>query len=293
MTINTLIDNQTQLARLEARRPGLVASAAAATEALTKAPAGYKATIARLQEREASTLLSELDLQITDLKAQTTESQETKLYFANSYAAYCLKLEDLEAEKALAEQQLAEALEEAKKGAWKWQGRKDAAEPAPVLAARRALASNVAASAALEKEYASTKTVIAEIRDEEMKDIEFKAWLSGGPKPEFIRLSQEAERKEMLEGCITLSLRTDRLHRLLPEADAEAEAEAEDPAWWSMTVAQYIDSLLVKEKEKGKEKEKVKEKVLISSRMETTSSWIQRFVQLRKERLAAASSSPS
>ena len=291
MTINTLIDILMQIARLEERRPSLSVAAAAAEDELSKAVAGYKTTIARCKVREAAAALTELDQQLAALQNQTVGSEETMLYFAKSFATYTLKLEALTAARTTADKQLADALEESKKGAWKWQGRKDAGEPAPLLAARKEIAALVTQSEALEKSYSSTKVIIEDHRAEELKDIEFKAWLAGGPKPEFVRLSQEKERDELLKGCVVLKLPTKGMYQItatpiVAEGDTEAERPEgmSDPDWWCMTMEEYIAKHVLPPLEPMKEKEK--EKTVTFKAKPATTSWLVGF-QKRRDQLKA------
>jgi len=276
MTINTLIDTLTQVARLENRRFGLAAAVAVAEADMAKAPAGYKTTIARCKVREATNALEELDQQMKTLHAQTAGCEDATIYFAKSYANYTLKCEKLDAAAVAMDAQLTAALEEAKKGAWKWQGRKDVGEPAAVINVRKEIADVTADREALEKSYAFTKAIIEGYRVEELKDIEFKAWLAGGSKPEFVRLRQEAERMEFLKGCIVLKMSPPET--ILEEEEVEEEeVEAEDPAWWSMSMEEYIGKHVLKKLEPVEEKKVMKEKPVNYKAPST--SWIASFAK--------------
>jgi len=290
MTINTLIDILTQITRLEERRPNTVGAVAAAEAEALKAPAGYKTTIARCKVREAVTALTELDQQLVGLKGQTVGSEETMLYFVKSFATYTLKLEALAAARETADAQLAVALEEGKKGAWKWQGRKDVGEPPLVAAARHSVADVTAKLEALEKSYSSTKVIIEDYRSEELKDIEFKAWLAGGPKPEFVRLSQEKERAELLKGCVVLKLPQKGAYKITATPVAESEEEEEESAerpegmpdhdWWCMTMEDYVTKHVLPPFVPMQEKKVIEKTVTFKAKANST-SWLVGFAKRR------------
>jgi hypothetical protein len=133
-----------------------------------------------------------------------------------------------------AEERVTEAQTKAKTDAWKWQKRKDIVEPPGVVAARAEVAAAKEAIVTLDEKAGDEKRIIAEFRTEENRDFEMKAWIAGGGKPEFVRIRQEAERKEFLKGCIVL---TRSPPSIVPEQEEEVEGAS---PWVALSMEEYL-----------------------------------------------------
>lgn len=232
--ISAIISIFTQIARLLTTRPSLAYANAVAAQDLEKAPVGYKTTIARLKMRDAASALASLEQEVEGLRSQVSAASETMRFFAERYADYLVKREALEAAVVAAEERVTEAQTKAKTDAWKWQKRKDIVEPPGVVAARAEVAAAKEAIVTLDEKAGDEKRIIAEFRTEENRDFEMKAWIAGGGKPEFVRIRQEAERKEFLKGCIVL---TRSPPSIVPEQEEEVEGAS---PWVALSMEEYL-----------------------------------------------------
>lgn len=248
MTIDDLITIQTQIARMELESKGLEKAAADARAELAATPGGYKATISKARVRDTEAALVAHNEKLASVKRELESQNETNAWFAARYASYTLALERLEAAKEAAGQQLTAALEEAKKGAWKFQGRKNPEEPSLVLRARKELVSINDSMLAVDKEYETTAKIIAELRAWDREELEFRQWCAGGPKPASVRRHQEAEMAEMMAGCVSLKLpvRGQPYTFNWPKPVVEKEVEPEPEEWIAMSAEEYLQSLMPK-----------------------------------------------
>ena len=188
-----------------------------------------------------------------------------------------MEREVLAAEMAVLEKQLAESLEEAKKGAWKRRG-VEVKETVPVATLRAKIADVAAKGAALVVSAATAQGIIDEYRQWEIQDTEMAAWLIGGPTPAHIRQRQEAEQAALLEGCVSLLLPVRAITLQAPRATKEEVATEE---WVQMTAAEYLDTL--------KPPPELEEEIVVPMAVETTTpGWITRFMAKAKAKAKVA-----
>jgi hypothetical protein len=129
------------------------------------AATGYKATIARSRLADAEKAVADIDATLDLMKASLPSCSpgQPVAWFAGRYADYMRQRSILEEKAAEAETQLAAALEEAKKGAWKRKGL-EMKETIPVAGARKQVDDLTAKMAELDRCYQSTKTIIEDER---------------------------------------------------------------------------------------------------------------------------------
>jgi len=189
---------------------------------------GYKATIARSRLADAEKAVADIDATLDLMKASlpSCPSGQPIVWFASRYADYMRQRLVLEGKAGEAEKQLAAALEEAKKGAWKRKGA-DMKETIPVAAARKQVEDITAKIAELDRCYQSTKTIIDDERRVERETNALDAWVHGsGPMPDFIRQRQKQEEAALMKGCVSLKLPIKTITMKIRE-------EVEEPAEWT------------------------------------------------------------
>lgn len=284
MTINEIIAIQKEIVGMGPKRVTLAAAVTAAgLEAAVVT--GYKSTIARAKLREAEAAVVEHDAAVADMEKQLPADQETMVWFARRFAEYQIKREALEALCADQETQLVAALEEAKKGAWKFtRGGGPARESSIVTAVRGRIAEVQQRIAALDTDIKGIKKIIDDRRAADVEEAEFANWIAGGPKPEYLRIRDEAEREQFHRECTVLKLPKrgePYTFRMPVHPDAEEEVVEE---WNPMSLDEYIKSLTPTFQEEEKEE-------IIVFRPSTrgiTPAWIKRFTAARAAKKAAA-----
>ena len=286
MTINEIIAINKQILERMAAAP-TVAVAIAKQEVASAT--GYKATIARAKLREAETAVAEHEATVAELKAQlpTGEKSETRVWFGRQYAEYEVKREARLATVAALEAQLEAALEEAKKGAWKWAKATpgQVKEGTAVATLRNQIAAANKAVVELEDSNKSIRKVVEEYRVADEQEAEFQVWLNGGPKPEYLRRRDEAERAEFLRTCTVLKMPKRGEPYTFKFIDEEPEEEEEPTEWLAMSPEEYLKSLLPP-RYFAEQKEEVV--VFKPSTPGNTSRFLQRFMAAKAARKAAA-----
>jgi len=194
-------------------------------------------------------------------------------WFAGRFADYTLQRSALEIKAAEAEIQLAAALEDAKKGAWKRKGL-DMKETSSVSTIRAQIADVASKIAELDRCYQSTKAIIEDERRMEREANALDAWVHGsGPMPDFVRQRQKQEEAEFVKGCVSLKLPIKTI------TIKNRMAVEEVPAEWSASTSSKVPSI--------SEPEPLTPHVDdVFPGIGCTSVWIARFMAEKKARMA-------
>ena len=284
MTINEIIALNKQILERMAAAP-TVAVAIAKQE--VQAAIGYKATIARAKLRDAEAAVADHEATVAELKAQlpTDEKSETRVWFGRQYAEYEAKREAHLVTVGALEAQLEAALEEAKKGAWKWAKATPGQikEGVAVMTLRTQIVAAKKAIEVLDEANKSIKKVVEEYRVQDAQDAEFQIWLNGGAKPEYLRRRDEAERAEFLRTCTVLKLPKRGEPYTFKFATEEEEPVEEPEEWVTMSMEDYVKTLMPSFEAKKKEEEVV----FKPSTRGGKGAFITRFMAARAARKAA------
>jgi len=244
MTINEIIAIHKQI--LERMVAAPTAEVAAAKKEVAEAT-GYKASIARSKLRDAEAAVAEHEATVAALKTQlpTDEMSETRVWFAQRFVEYDTKRETRLTAIAALEVQLDAALEEAKKGEWKWA--KAAASQIKEGSFVTTLRSQIAEAKKALTDFDATNIIVKRVIERyhalDAQEAEFKAWIDGGPKPEYLRRRDAAEREKFLRECTVLKL--PKRGEPYTFNLSVRQPEVEEPSHWvDMTIEDYLTSLM-------------------------------------------------
>jgi hypothetical protein len=280
MTTANIIAIQKEIIAMGDKKTTLLAAADAAEKEI-KTAAGYKIAIAKAKLRDAETAITEHDAAAAALEKQLPQ-EETKVWFCRQYAAYELKRDARLATITVLEVKLAEAQEEAKKGAWKWVKAGQPKETSSVTAVRAQISAENTAIAALDEDIKGAKKIVDQYKAQDASDAEFAVWLAGGPKPEYLRIRDEIEHEQFLKECVSLKLprRGEPYTIKMPVVQQE---EVEEPTEWvSMSMEQWALSLM------QKPEQPVEVEVFKPSVTGKTPAWITRIIAARAAKKATA-----
>jgi hypothetical protein len=204
MTIDQLVSTQTEIRRIQARLPSLKEAVAAAAVKLTLPESiGYKATIAKMQARDAETALATECLALEALETLPAGPDSLK-YFTRAQADYLLLCEALAIERMDLEANLILEVEETAKGAWKFSSGV-AKDSAKVKALKAQIAEHDEKKQRLDKSTEITTEVLTYMRLLETQAAELSAWIADSSlKPDFVKEDEETELAALHASCTVI-----------------------------------------------------------------------------------------